>query len=66
MREPPDWDRYSDRQLQESIATNMFLAVGWLERISWWVTFAVAGSVGAMIGYQIKHEGWRSLFGGWL
>jgi hypothetical protein len=63
MRELPDWDRYNDRLLQESIATNMFLAVGWLRSIS----LALYALVGLIIGLAIRHYGWKELFfGAWL
>ena len=51
MREPPDWSRYSDREIQEAIASNAFLAVGHLaeiKRILVWAFIMAAGVIGAL------------------
>lgn len=63
MKEPPDWDRYSDREIQESIATNIFLAVGWLRQI--FIVLVVL--TGVVIGFGVRHfGGWSSFLGGWI
>lgn len=50
MKEPPNWDQYTDRDIQESIATNVFLSVGWLRQIFWMIV--ILTSVVAVLGIR--------------
>lgn len=64
-----DSDRYSfhnDKQALHVIAENTRRCAETLEKIRSILFTAVSISVGLVVGYQIRHEGWRSLFGGWL
>lgn len=44
VKQPPDWDRYSDRELQEAIATNAFMTAAVLGRIAA-ILAVIAGAV---------------------
>lgn len=55
MKEQPDWSRYSDRQLQEAIASNVFLTVASLRSIYYGLIMLNTG----IFGLAVRHFGWR-------
>ena len=56
MKEQPDWGRYSDRQLQEAIASNLFLAVAWLKAIRLALIWLMIG----LFGLSVRYFGWQT------
>lgn len=66
MKEPPDWGRYTDRELQEAIATNVFTTARDITRIYHLLCWAIGAGGGVYLGNLVRQEGWRALFGGWF
>jgi hypothetical protein len=62
----PRYSFHSDSQALHVIAENTRRSADALEKIRSILLTTVSVAIGLIVGYQVRQEGWRSLFGGWL
>lgn len=61
-----EYSFHNDRQALHVIATNTRRAAQTLDKIYNLLCIALGLGIAMFFTHQIKTEGWRSLFGGWL
>jgi hypothetical protein len=62
----PRYSFHNDSQALSVIAENTRRCAETLEKIRSILFTALTLAIGLGIGYQVKHHGWRSLFGDWF